>query len=527
MYIRRYFNQFGRTRRTTTAFGEYFIVEFEKIESATNVLAEKEHTLRDEEIKVHSAIEGYVDRKETESITSSSRNLDAITPDPESPSNIINKLNDDCVKEIFKSLSLRDLCAASGTCVQFRENAKFIFKCKFSELKLSGVIGEGESYISIVVRRKDHRLHFEYVRSMNLIENLFENFGTLIKSIDLINVPFSKDIQVQQLIAKYCSGDKSSLTKLFYDGVPHVENEDSLLRLQSVFSRLKHLHIQKLQSGNASTLLIACRELIDLNIEKCTDMNVMNDQTFAQILQSNQQIKRLSSPRITLTEQTLRAIGLYVPQLEYLKGDFYCNENEIEDAKRNLNYLGRLSRLKSLKICYRKDIPVKELINIMVDGNVPIEDLTLHGVGLDANVFDSLTELSQIKRLTVAWLRLRDRNDQLAEAIKKMKSLRFLHVIYFSKHIGIDITRLIQVAATLKELKTCEVYKHDKFIADVHQFRTMAQLVKERGSGVGLKINILRGLCELNVPNCIIEANHQWLQIKNQANQIDYAGQFF
>ncbi len=505
------------------AFGEYLIVEFEKIESVAKVLAEKEHTLRDEEIKVLSAIESFTHRKETERIIlTGRRDLDSLTPvpDAESPSNIINKLNGDCFKEIFDSLPLLDLCASSGTCVRFRENATFIFKCKFSELAIVEV-EDKENYVSIVVRMKD-RLHFEYF-PMNDIENLFENFGLLIKSIDLSNIPTPRDIKVQKLIVKYCSGEKNSLRKLFYDGLPHVGNEDSLRRLQSVFSRLTNLHLKKLESENTLSLLIACRELVDLNIEKCKNLNVMNDQTFAQILQSNQRIKRLSFPRITLTENTLRAIGLYLPQLEYLKGDFYCNDNEIEDVKRNLNHLGGLSHLKSLKICYGKGIPVKELINVMVDSRVPIEDLTLHGVDLDSNVFDSLIELRQIKRLTVAWLRLRDRNDQLAEAIKKMKSLHFLHVIYFSKHIGIDITRIVQVAATLKELKTFEVYNHGKFVADVHQFRTMARLVKERGSGVGLKINILRGLCELNVPTYLIEANHQWLQIKNQANRIDYS----
>lgn len=513
MYIRRYFNQFGQTRRIILAFGEYFIVEFEKIDCVANILAKKNHTLRDKEIKIHAAVDGFVGRKQVGRISSTTcmkRKFDSLTPNAEYPANIMVKLNDDCFKEIFERLSLRDLCAVNGVCRQFRENSQFIFKRKFAQLK---IVEEGiAEIVSIVTLRKD-RLYFEYFSSMYEIKNVFENFGPLMTSIDLIEVPAPNDIHIQGHIATYCSGEKYLLTKLFYKVLPQVENPDIIQRLQLVFSRLTNLHILQVQSENDDVLLIACRNLIDLNIENSSG-NGINNHTFDQIFQSNQQMKRLGTSSITLTGNILRAIGLHLKQLEYLKGDFRCNENEIEDTKTNLIHLRGLSHLKSLKVRYRKNVPVGELINLMVDGNVPIEDLTLYGSEFDVIIFDSLTKLHKIKRLAVALLI--ERNDSLAEAMKKMKSLRFLHVLNSN---GADIKNILQVATTVKELKTFEIYRRNRFVFDENLFRTMVQSVKERGSGVALKINILSGLCELNVPAYLIEANHQWLQIENHVRR--------
>lgn len=49
------------------------------------------------------------------------------TPENDSPSNILNILNDDCLMEVFARLSPEDLCAVADTCTRFRENAKKIF----------------------------------------------------------------------------------------------------------------------------------------------------------------------------------------------------------------------------------------------------------------------------------------------------------------------------------------------------------------------------------------------------------------
>lgn len=54
-------------------------------------------------------------------------NIDEIllqAPDENSPKNILNILNDDCLRKIFKQLHFRDQCSVLSVCVRFNQISK-------------------------------------------------------------------------------------------------------------------------------------------------------------------------------------------------------------------------------------------------------------------------------------------------------------------------------------------------------------------------------------------------------------------
>lgn len=95
-------------------FADYYIVTFKDNESAATTLATKDHIILGEQIQFHAIID-----EKNLNLAGEYQKENLLAPDAKSPQNILNKLNDDNFKEIFKYLSLRDLCAVSSVCKQF------------------------------------------------------------------------------------------------------------------------------------------------------------------------------------------------------------------------------------------------------------------------------------------------------------------------------------------------------------------------------------------------------------------------
>lgn len=59
-------------------------------------------------------------------------------PETDSPNNILNALNDDCLRNIFERFeTLSMLCSISNVCVRFSEIAKQVFKSKYRHKLIS------------------------------------------------------------------------------------------------------------------------------------------------------------------------------------------------------------------------------------------------------------------------------------------------------------------------------------------------------------------------------------------------------
>lgn len=144
-------------------------------------------------------------------------------PDEESPKNIYNALNDDCLREVFKKLHLLDLSSVADVCVRFNGIAKEIFRSKSKDEMFN---------LKNLNRRVDMRVR-SVKPTLPQIDDFLRNFGSSITSIK----EYSKysDI-IMPLVNKYCV--KLEEIKMY----GHT-NDQTLIELISLFARLKKLKV--------------------------------------------------------------------------------------------------------------------------------------------------------------------------------------------------------------------------------------------------------------------------------------------
>lgn len=502
-HIGNYFCQFGLRCRLFEAFNEHYIVTFEKPIYVKKALAEPNHIIGGERVTIYAAFSDSSMANIPVPVISSTEGTDNLLPHSESPSNTINKLNDDCIKKIFQYLSLRDLCAVHDVCIQFRENTRFIFERNFCDIKFQCI--DRDCFDVVILR--ENRLHFEFLGSLNDVKSVFQKFGPLMKSIDLRplspidNDQYSQDIQ--ELIATYCSSETSLLSKLYFGKMYPVDNNS---RFNMAYSRLTYLNIHELIAGNEE-LLIACRQLTELKIVNAI-WDAVDDKKIAQMLQSNQKLKRLTLAGIEITEKIIHAIGTNLTKLEYLDIDTDdCRKSRIECIKNNLIHLRELKHLKVLNFNTDK-IPLTILFDIFVNENISIEELNLSCREFDSNAAESLMNLNQIKILTIFCNQKMIEN--VAKAISRLNRLNYLRVTYLYESLNLNEVIAIVRASKVLKMFECRV---SNVVINENEFKILAQLVKDRGNGIPLNIYIFYGLRKFNVPNHIIETYRQWIQI--------------
>lgn len=479
-------------------FTKYCIVTFEEIESAAKALTEKEHKICGMTITVRAAQSQTKCAISNDNNISKSNNNLLQPPDENSPSNIMNKfIVDDYFLNLFEYLSLRDLCSVADVCTTFKRNAQHIFRQKFTKLKL---ISSDDDFEVIIMQ--PNQLSFEFLGLFDVLERLFRNFGQFIESIDLFDCWHKKDIR--HLLATYCSADNCTLTTLKFQQSINVNLSP---QLQLIFARLKCLNIG-FYTPKLDVVLGACRELIELKIN--TNSDKINNDTFAQMLQMNQKIKRLEldygiSECYGLTENIFRSIDLYLSDLELLNISCYYGLY-LNDVKNNLIRKGGLGKLKSFKFISTPMFPVAILLECLT--SVPIENLTLTNLDLDSNIVQYLSKLKKIKRL--ALYQLQD-IAKLTTALSEMNVLTYLRV---ECSYGLCMNLIYEIVDATKELQFFHCSAQELIIKE-NDFKKLVGLVRSRGNGLSLSIQIDR-LQTLDVSNYIIEANRKWLQISRR-----------
>lgn len=203
MIKNKYFEQFGEIIDKHKCTNCMFIV-FKTAASAAIAISINKHRIDNEEIGVKAA---HIDnqhellvlvREEIRLICEdSNKKMDkdnlhvSSIANQEMPSKFLNMLNDDCLQEIFRLLSLDDFCSVADVCTRFRNNAKILFAPKFADVIIAPFNGKIE------------------------LERLFRNFGSFIKSIAFNGLLNQQDYnEALLLLATYCSTKRSKLEKL-------------------------------------------------------------------------------------------------------------------------------------------------------------------------------------------------------------------------------------------------------------------------------------------------------------------------
>lgn len=262
--------------------------------------------------------------------------------EPDSPLNILNMMNDDCLKEIFERLPLRDLCSMADTCETFRRIAKEIFVVQFAKLK-------------------DEVKWLKFWQ----VESLFRNFGNQITEFaydfdqfhqvngSVFEDGFHHNV-IMLLLVTYCSGDNCPLKSLKIHEIitdtrlaTQVMNLDPVWNdsLKPIFVRLNCLYLDR--CNVSSSLLNVANELTELRLvyPSSEALSALTTPTFNKLeklrlfvenledilnrMQSNFQLKSLLVGEKLMSKYHVRFIGIIgskfpnSEELAYIADPFY------------------------------------------------------------------------------------------------------------------------------------------------------------------------------------------------------------
>lgn len=173
-------------------------------------------------------------------------------PDRNSPKNILNALNDDCLRLIFEKLHLSTLCSVSNVCVRFNTIASEIFQLKYK----NKMIKFGDLGMTNPIK-------------LTQVENFLETFGSSIDDLFIYpaDFDFNEDLfnDITKMISKYCIGIKLLAMHGF------SVNNEIIIDLREMFSRLKYLNTKFDHNRQFNDLIGACSQIEQLSI---THINV-------------------------------------------------------------------------------------------------------------------------------------------------------------------------------------------------------------------------------------------------------------
>lgn len=438
----------------------------------------------------------------------------------DSPSHILNVLNDDCFLEIFRYFNIRDLCAIAQVCARFQ----YIAIKAMSNRVLSVNI---EYKQTARVKISDPKFTVNDVMFPDgswptTVGSLFRNFGNCIKSItfneldatDAYNVvPISSDLAklfncLSNFMAKYCTNLDE--LKLRMDLMDHA-----VRRFRHTFIGLKCLKIDPgKRSIEMAKAINGCRELSTLHLGwipfRSTD-------EILHVFKANKQLKELKiRPRSESQTKMLHMIGKYLPGIEKLEIDQLSNRRHNVNLNNDLLHLAQLKQLKVLKLDCRSfnEGVIESLFDELASKKVPIVELELSNLALD-HVADGF-QMIEIESLCLKSSIFYDRRPFL-QLMNRMPSIK---TILMNDSSSISMFDVQSLADSLVNLTTLRCKLRSSVEINEPDFLGIVNSVKVRKNQTKLLLIIEKSRENiLLVTNDIIEKNAEWLELRFEAEK--------
>lgn len=475
-------------------------IEFENSASVEAATAKQDHSIADIMVKAIRASNWY---EQTNTIENLKATIDdaKLIPEHDSPLNILEIFNDDCLMLILKHLSLRDLCAVSEVCTKFKSNADKVFLLRFADLRILSDMAVNGIFVC-----SDGEVLFDGGISMALLEVLFHNFGPCMKSLHLDGTNWREEQihRVFEILEKFGSSGAISTLKIEGYKVENVPNE--------MLKNLKCLTISSsdLCHGIANSLEV-CRELIELHLIKSKNQQfIVGAMTPVQFMHGyGTEANNSSISHDRSSSNIFRSIGLNLQKLETIEIETF--EESSMNSARDVIFLTRLKHLNTLSLDCSK-LPITELLNALLVENIPIKDLSLFGFDLDPENASSLSMWTQMEKLKISGRNIE--SDQLPPIIKSMPHLKEIYLWSFD--IDLEVVKDITATCKVLSLLECSIgLNSPKLTIEETDYVSFVDSVKNRYNDTKLLIRIDDSpWCRLKVPLEIIEENRQWLGIE-------------
>lgn len=374
--IEEYFRQFGDVNDVEMDDLQSGFVEFKSVEAAKTALSSVVHRLANCDMEVKEAEPWH------------------------QPDHILNALNDDCLRKIFKYLNLYDLMEASQVSVRFNQHGKDEFSAKYKrlEVKESDLYGRRTYYFERMLRIFGKLICSLSIESCDnhrsLLRMISEHTTFQLKEVTLkhfrideyvnINLTLS-NLQILELIGCSVSNLSEILT---------VCTQLKILKIINVNTRnRRHTGHVSLPVGRLSQRFA---ELEEVHLIGC-----LSDHDINSLITLNSPLKKLVIVNNMNTRLLAPTIIQQHPNLEELVLYQYVNEN-VECKETFHEQLKCLSQpfcsLKTLKLDFRF-FSVAPLMKILAINQVPIEELVLKNGRVDSDEISILTQLKKIKSL--------------------------------------------------------------------------------------------------------------------------------
>lgn len=338
---------------------------------------------------------------------STNKNSESIfsAPDEESPLNILNSLNDHCLQQIFKQISIVDLSNVADVCTRFKQNAEQIFSLC-------------------------HEKRFRFV-SLTLVKpQVFGNFFHLIKSVYLNGSQTNRCLN-------YLTGSSMIQSLHLRSADIHVD------QLKPLLPKLKSLEISScVFIGEKSDFLSFCGELNYLKVK----------------LSKFEQFSPCKIPKLHKFEfddyaysENLQSFIETNPQLSSVSIATLNKLRTPNNFSKHLLEFGNLKSLNVLKLpCFQ--CSVTPLVRSFRTNNIPIEQLELIDCRIDDEFFQDIFQLKSINSLTLTGIETlaHDQFVGLAKELPELEVVRLETAYKNNPSITIDaIKRFVQHSKNL------------------------------------------------------------------------------
>lgn len=364
--------------------------------------------------------------------------LGAFPPAQNSPSHILNVLNDDCIKEILDRLqNRRDLINAANVCKRFQ----YVAQVWLSHESLQ--IGDEYRKSAICPRASAFTIGNSTKSFFRDLYAYLNIFGKCIRNIELFQSSSSDVdaiVKIFRMIAYFCG--KTLVRLVIYGRV-----EISITSVFEVLERfelyygvlvhfepprsLKYLRLTELDRDSYSTINLSCLgknfpNLVEAHLGDFSNL-LPKRNWFESFLKCNPQLVKLTlianQHFVPQAKQMMYGIGKHLGNLESLHVDLFSMD---------VNDLSGLTKLKCLRMpygCLRK-----HEMDALVALDLPIEELHISLKTGDTYVAKCISELKRIKALTLDILTVRGR--RISSVIASLPPLDHLNVR------GVDISNM-------------------------------------------------------------------------------------
>lgn len=441
-------------------------------------------------------------------------------PNPDSPQNILNALNDHCIQEILLRLNdINDFMNAAKVCTRFEINAIICFPTKFTIIYIDSQ-DEPSNNLSMKQLPSFLSTFGQHVQSIvwGYPKKLdFRNTDRIIQSVDEILLEESDqkiDEDTLNMIADYC---RYSLVEFEMNG--HYANLNILsrfkslekLKLRLVFLRghgplpaLKWLNLTYFKAENYGWLAQIFPNLLTAEF---SGVCALTSDIFIEFQRLNPKLRDLVVNECDDMDQTIYDnIAERTPNLERLSipSNFNSDKRYSIYGIRPCPFvsISNLHKLKILRLPFGSDYDFDRLYDEIVANCLPVETLEINYS--KTYYFEILKEIKTIKNLRFMY----DINvDMLNNIVRELPHLENLFAIIY--HFEID--KILKILQNGKKISYLFIAIIDYNLSvDLNIYHSILALVENRiKTRIFIQYNPL-----IQVPNEILEANKKWLKIE-------------